>query len=158
MSIRTVWPLIGLRVEAPDEVVLEYPDEALLAELSAVLREDVHPAGERPFLTPWSAAPPAERARAGIAFHWKYRGQWHPDDWTCSFVVRVRGEVVGAQKIMAQSFAITGEVSSGSWLTRRVHGRGIGTRMREAMLAFVFEHLGARGARTSAWTLLVRMV
>lgn len=151
VSIRDVWPLIGLCVEAPGEVVLEYPDEALLVELSEVLRQEIHPAGEMPFARPWSAAPPAERARAGVAYHWKCRGQWHPDDWTCPFVVRVRGEVVGTQEIMAESFAVTGEVSSGSWLTKGVHGRGIGTRMREAMLAFAFHHLGARGARTHAW-------
>jgi RimJ/RimL family protein N-acetyltransferase len=46
---------------------------------------------------------------------------------------------------------VTREVATGSWMGLRHQGRGIGTEMRAAVLAFAFDHLGAVRARSAAF-------
>jgi RimJ/RimL family protein N-acetyltransferase len=41
-------------------------------------------------------------------------------------------------------------VNTGSWLGLPFQGRGIGKRMRQAVLALAFDHLGALAAETEA--------
>lgn len=53
---------------------------------------------------------------------------------------------------MAKDFAVTGEVSTGSWLGLAYQGRGIGTEMRAAAPHLAFAGLGARTAVSSAMT------
>jgi len=43
-------------------------------------------------------------------------------------------------------------VSTGSWLGMRHQGKGFGTEMRAAILMLAFDHLGAKTARSSAFT------
>jgi RimJ/RimL family protein N-acetyltransferase len=68
------------------------------------------------------------------------------ESWTFNGAVVVDGEVVGVQDASAEHFADRRAVKTGSWLGREFQGRGIGTAMREAMLAFVFDGLGAESA------------
>ncbi|MFC7714142.1 GNAT family N-acetyltransferase [Nonomuraea recticatena] len=49
----------------------------------------------------------------------------------------------------AADFATVRTVETGSWITRRHQGRGLGTEARAAMLELAFAHLGALEARTS---------
>ncbi|MPZ64824.1 MAG: GNAT family N-acetyltransferase [Pseudonocardiaceae bacterium] len=51
-----------------------------------------------------------------------------------------------------RDFAITREVSTGSWLGREHQGRGYGTEMRAAVLLLAFDHLGAVTARSGAFS------
>lgn len=74
------------------------------------------------------------------------------EDWNVHFLVRLDGRVVGVQSVHARQFAITSEVSTGSWLGLAHQGRGVGTEMRAAVLLLAFEHLGAVCARSSAFT------
>ncbi|WP_460810559.1 GNAT family N-acetyltransferase [Microlunatus endophyticus] len=48
-------------------------------------------------------------------------------------------------------FAITRTGETGSWLAKRFHGQGIGTRMRRAMCAFVFDELDATEITSGAF-------
>ncbi|MGM7696579.1 GNAT family N-acetyltransferase [Microbacterium sp. A84] len=41
-------------------------------------------------------------------------------------------------------------VNTGSWLPKSVHGRGLGTEMRAALLLFAFDALGAEWAESGA--------
>ena len=59
------------------------------------------------------------------------------------FAVRVAGELVGVQALHTENFRITRTGETGSWLGRSLQGRGLGTRMRRALCAFAFDHLGA---------------
>jgi RimJ/RimL family protein N-acetyltransferase len=59
-----------------------------------------------------------------------------PARWNVHFLVRFDGRVVGTQELAATDFAVTREVSTGSWLGLRHQGRGIGTEMRAAVLMF----------------------
>ncbi len=51
----------------------------------------------------------------------------------------------------ARDFGVVREVLTGSWLGLRHQGRGIGTEMRAAVLAFAFDHLHATRARSAAF-------
>jgi RimJ/RimL family protein N-acetyltransferase len=59
--------------------------------------------------------------------------------------------VIGTQGFRAADFRILREVGTGSWIGMRHQGRGFGTEMRAAVLAFAFDHLGAVRARSSAF-------
>jgi len=80
------WPLLGLSVRTA-RLELRMPTDDELAELADVAAAGVYEPGERPFLTPWTDQPPAERAREVVRSHWRRRGNWTPLDWTLELVV-----------------------------------------------------------------------
>ncbi len=120
-----------------------------LAELAA---EGIHPDDQMPFGHPWSAVPPAERARSVLQWHWRTWAELSSEKWTLAFVVLRNETVVGTQGLSASDFGITRQVSSGSWLGQRFQGQGIGTHMRAAVLELAFSGLHAAAATTSAFT------
>jgi hypothetical protein len=63
---------------------------------------------------------------------WSQRASPSPDHWHLNFLVRLDGRVIGVQSVHGRDFAVTREVSSGSWIGLRRQGRGIGTEMRAA--------------------------
>jgi RimJ/RimL family protein N-acetyltransferase len=69
-----------------------------------------------------------------------------------NFLVRDAGRVLGMQTLAATDFGVLREVRTGSWLTRAAQGRGRGTEMRHAVVALALDHLGARVARSTAFT------
>lgn len=72
-------------------------------------------------------------------------------DWSVNFLVRHGGRVIGVQELSGKDFAITGEVSTGSWLGITHQRRGFGTEMRAAILLLAFDHLNATIARSGAF-------
>jgi RimJ/RimL family protein N-acetyltransferase len=66
-------------------------------------------------------------------------------------MVDMDGRPIGAQSIVADDFATTRTVHTGSWLGRAWQGRGLGREMRAAVLAFAFDGLGAQRAETAAF-------
>jgi RimJ/RimL family protein N-acetyltransferase len=104
-----------------------------------------------PFGVPWTDAPEAEMGINNLRYHWSLRAALRPDDWHVLFLIRQDGKVIGEQAVAGRDFAVTREISTGSWLGRRYQGHGYGTEMRAAVLAFAFDHLGAVQARTSAY-------
>ena len=71
-----------------------------------------------------------------------------PESWSLHFLVRHGGAVIGLQGLSADRFGVLREVRTGSYLGRRHQGLGFGTEMRAAVLAFAFDRLGARSARS----------
>ena len=57
-------------------------------------------------------------------------------------LVRLDVTVIGTQGLKATNFAVTREVSSGSWITRRLQGQGFSAEIRAAAPQFAFDHLG----------------
>lgn len=154
--IADVIPLFRLRIRTPRlELRLPHPDE--LPALGAAAAIGAHGPDERPFLappggeTPWTLLPPEERARSVVQWQLAALGQWRPEDWRLELAVFAAGEPIGVQSVHGEHFRITEQVMTGSWLRLDRRGGGLGTEMREAVLAFVFEHLGARWARTTAF-------
>ena len=150
MEIPDPWPLAELVLRTP-RLELRPDDDPGLRELVKVAYGGVHPPEEMPFLHPWTDADPRYLGRGSLQYFWRARADLGPGQWAVNFVVRLDGQVIGMQGLMATDFAVTREVSSGSWLGLAYQGRGFGTEMRAAVLGLAFDHLGARTARSEAF-------
>ncbi|GGL96952.1 GNAT family N-acetyltransferase [Deinococcus aerophilus] len=122
------------------------PDDGQLAALAGVAAGDLHPSGERPFLTPWTHLPPQQRALYVVQQHWLTRAQWRPDAWTLEFGVFHGVQPLGMVALRGREFPILREVRTSSWLGRSAQGQGFGTEARAALLQLAFEELGAVAA------------
>jgi RimJ/RimL family protein N-acetyltransferase len=145
------WPLRHLVLRTP-RLTLRPDDDEGLHELAELALRGVHPAEEMPFAAPWTDQPPAELVRGAMQHHWTARAGLGPARWRIHFLVRHRGEVIGSQELSAKDFAVTREVSTGSWLGLAHQRHGFGTEMRAAVLLLAFDHLGAVLARSGAFT------
>ena len=103
----------------------------------------VHDPQQMPFSTPWTDDDPAELPANNVRYYSSIRAGFTPDSFSLQFAVRHRRELVGVQGFGARDFALTRTGETGSWLGRRFHGLGLGTRMRRAVCAFVFDGLEA---------------
>ena len=79
------------------------------------------------------------------------RAGFGPEAFDLLFAVRVGGELVGTQGLHGRDFAVTQTVETGSWLGLAHQGRGIGTRMRQAVCAYAFDELGAAEVTSGAF-------
>ncbi|OZM82312.1 GNAT family N-acetyltransferase [Pseudonocardia sp. MH-G8] len=145
------WPLRHLVLRTP-RLELRPDDDAGLLELVEEAHHGVHPPEEMPFSAPWTDADPRDLGRGALQFFWGQRAQLAPERWPINFLVRLDGRVIGTQGLTGRDFSILREVETGSWIGLRHQGRGIGTEMRAAVLAFAFDHLGAVRARSGAFT------
>jgi RimJ/RimL family protein N-acetyltransferase len=101
-----------------------------------------------PFFTPWTDAIGTPGFVDGfIAFHREQQEQWRPDAWHLLLGVWLEGELAGTQGAELKE---PGVAETGSWLGQRFQRRGVGTEMRGAMLAFLFEGLGLEVATSGA--------
>ena len=132
------WPLRDLVLRTP-RLELRPDDDAGLDGLVAAAYAGVHPPEEMPFLVPWTEADPAYLGRGMLQYFWSERARLAPEGWSVHFLVRREGRVIGTQGLTGSDFAITREVSSGSWLgprppgCRAGHGdarRGAAVRLR----------------------------
>jgi RimJ/RimL family protein N-acetyltransferase len=71
------------------------------------------------------------------------RAGFTPEKFDLLFAVRIAHQLAGIQALHATDFGVTRTAETGSWLGRSYQRRGIGTRMRRAVCAFAFDHLGA---------------
>ncbi len=145
------WPLRRLVLRTP-RLELRPDDDAGLLELVDEAYRGVHPPEQMPFLVPWTESEPAHLGRRMLQFYWDARGRLAPENWSIHFLVRFEGRVIGEQMVAGRDFRIVREVDTGSWIGMRHQGRGFGTEMRVAVLAFAFDHLGAVRARSGAFT------
>ena len=144
------WPLRHLVLRTP-RLTLRPDDDAGLHELAALALCGVHPPEQMPFVQPWTDQAPDELVRGALQHHWEARAKLGPSDWRINFLVRHEGAVIGSQGLSGKRFAITREVSTGSWLGAAHQSRGFGTEMRTAVLLLAFEYLGAVTARSGAF-------
>lgn len=145
------WPLRHLVLRTP-RLTLRPDDDEGLYELAALALRGVHPPEEMPFQFPWTDQAPEALVRGTLQYHWDKRSRLTPLDWNVNFLVRHDGRVIGAQSLVAKDFAITQEVSTGSWLGAAHQRQGFGTEMRAAVLLLIFDHLSAATARSGAFT------
>ncbi|HEY2765538.1 MAG TPA: GNAT family protein [Pseudonocardiaceae bacterium] len=145
------WPLRHLVLRTPRLTLRPDDDEGLL-ELAALTLRGVHPPEQMPFSAAWTDQPPDELVRNAVQHHWAARSRLSPSDWRVNFLIRHEGRVIGTQTLSGKDFAITREVSTGSWLGMAHQGQGFGTEMRAAVLLLAFDHLGAATARSGAFT------
>lgn len=147
---RQMNPLAQLVLRTP-RLELRLATRAELRALARVAQDGVHPPDEMPFAAPWTdRASLPEFEDEFVAFHESALAEWQQDDWNLNFVVFHEGKPIGSQGILAERFAETRIVKTGSWLGQPWQGRGLGTEMRTAVLALAFEGLGAERTRSGA--------
>jgi RimJ/RimL family protein N-acetyltransferase len=145
------WPLRHLVLRTP-RLELRPDDDAGLLELADEAHRGVHPPERMPFTQPWTDADPRDLGRGSLQHYWGERARLAPEAWTVNFLVRHEGRVIGMQGLIGADFRILREVETGSWIGMRHQGRGLGTEMRAAVVAFAFDHLGAVRARSAAFS------
>ncbi|QQQ76604.1 GNAT family N-acetyltransferase [Saccharothrix sp. 6-C] len=144
------WPLHDLVLRTP-RLDLRPDDDEGLVELAGLALDGIHPPERMPFGVEWTDVPRDRLGLNTLQHYWRERSMLSPQRWTVNFIVRLDGRVTGVQSLGADDFPVRREVTSGSWVGLRHQGRGIGTEMRAAVLAFAFDHLGAVAARSSAF-------
>ncbi|MFY9807252.1 MAG: GNAT family N-acetyltransferase [Pseudonocardiaceae bacterium] len=144
------WPLRHLVLRTP-RLTLRPDDDAGLYELAALALRGIHPPEQMPFLQPWTDQAPDDLARSSVQYYWRARAQLTATGWSVNFLVRHGGRVIGVQGLSGEQFAITREVSTGSWLGLSHQRQGFGTEMRAAVLLLAFDHFGATIARSGAF-------
>ena len=150
IPLADAWPLFGLRIRS-ERLVMRLPTESDLLRLMAVARAGIHPDGEMPFGVAWSTSPSPAFERGFLRHHWDTWAHWAPESWKLNLMVELDGAPIGSQSVHADQFPVFRTVNTGSWLGRPFQGRGLGTEMRSAVLAFAFDGLGARMADSSAF-------
>ncbi|HET7654620.1 MAG TPA: GNAT family protein [Acidimicrobiales bacterium] len=144
------WPLFDLRLRTP-RLELRVPTDDDFGPLLDAVDAGIHDPATMPFSFPWTDVEPVQRRRNAAQHWWRQRAEWSPEKWNVPFAVTFEGQVVGMQDVMASDFPSLRTVETGSWLTQRVHGRGIGREMRSAVLHFAFDVLGAEVAKSGAF-------
>ncbi|HEY0240360.1 MAG TPA: GNAT family N-acetyltransferase [Friedmanniella sp.] len=145
-----LWPPSGLVVSSGDLTLTPIIDDDLPGLVDLVL-SGVHEPERLPFLTPWTRTPPDSMPAMFAGYHWSQRAAFAADHVSVDLAVRRAGELVGTQGFAGGPYAITRTAETGSWLAQRFQGQGIGTRMRQAVCTFLFDHLGAAEVKSAAW-------
>lgn len=144
------WPLYDIRVWT-ERLELRLPSEDELIELLEIARSGIHDPNEMPFGFAWTDQPSPFFERSFMQYHWSTRASFSPAKWSLDLGVWAEGKLVGTQGIDAENFAVLRSVSTGSWLAREFQGQGIGKEMRQAVLGFAFDHLGAIWAKSGSF-------
>jgi RimJ/RimL family protein N-acetyltransferase len=146
-----LWGPFALRVRCGPLELRAVTDEDIPLIVDLVLA-GVHEPARMPFAQPWTDAPADELPRNTAAYYWSTRASFSPGAWTLDLAVRVDGELVGVQGFSAKDYLVVRTGETGSWLGRAYQGRGIGTAMRQAMCALLFDHLEAEEITSAAFT------
>jgi RimJ/RimL family protein N-acetyltransferase len=148
MELVDIFPTYGLRIEC-GPITLRAMRESDVPRVAELAAEGIHPEGAQPFLTPWnlSATQPLE----SLQFYYRAWAEFSPEHWTLLMAVERDGVMVGAQDLKTQKFGAVRHGETGSWLGLSHQGGGTGTLMRQAILTFAFDHLGAVEMRSGAW-------
>lgn len=148
LALEEIFPPFGLLIAGgPLELRVLRDDD--IPELVELVPHGIQgPADPMPFLQPWHQQPftpgsPTGFPTESLAWWWTQRAQFAPDEWRLALTVRRDGELVGMQDLHARDFAQTRHVETGSWLGLPHHGRGTGTLMRQLVVGFAFDELGA---------------
>ena len=149
-TIDDIYPVLGLRITA-GPLELRGISDADIAVLADLAGRGIHPPDQMPFSVPWTAVPAAELPLRFARFHWGNRASFSPERWTLDLVVAWEGVVVGVQGFSTRDYLVTRTGETGSWLGQEHQGLGIGTAMRQAMCAFLFDCLDAQEITSGAF-------
>lgn len=149
-TIADIYPVLGLRITAGPLELRGISDDDIAA-LANLAGRGIHPPDRMPFSTPWTDAPAAELPLRFARYHWGNRVSFIPEHWSLDLVVVWEGVVAGTQGFSTSNYLVTRTGETGSWLGQEHQGRGIGTRMRQAMCAFLFDCLEAQEITSGAF-------
>lgn len=146
----TLHPLLGLVIES-GALRLSVPTDDEMPELINVARQGIHDPAERPFAVPWTEIPDPEFGWQFAQHQWLSRATSNPERWAINLMVRYQDQIVGMQSLRGTDFLHLGEVDTGSWISRSLHGQGLGTQVRAIALEFLFVDLHAQRALSGAF-------
>jgi RimJ/RimL family protein N-acetyltransferase len=141
-TLAEIWPPYCLSV-IENDLKMTVITDADIPGLVDLASSGIHEPDQMPFSTPWTTAEPDLLAANMVRYYSGVRANFTPEKFELLFAVRIADEVVGTQGLHTSHFAVTRTGETGSWLGRKYQRRGIGTRMRRAICAFAFDHLGA---------------
>ena len=144
------WPPYRLRLCAGDLELSVITDDDAPGLVDLALA-GIHAPDAMPFSTPWTLVGPEKLPVEMIRYFSSVRAGFGPGAFDLLFAVRVDGVLVGTQGLHGRDFAVTRTVETGSWLGLAHQGRGIGTRMRQAVCAYAFDELGAEEVTSAAF-------
>jgi RimJ/RimL family protein N-acetyltransferase len=145
-----LWPPYAVRITEGDLTLAVQRDEDL-PELVDLVLNGVHDPAKMPFKVPWTLENPKTLPASLVRYFSRIRADFGPQKFELVFAVRVADELVGVQALHTENFRITRTGETGSWLGRSHQGQGLGTRMRRALCAFAFDHLGAMEITSGAF-------
>lgn len=148
-ELAQLYPPLGLRVTAGDLTLRMFRDSDLPA-YADLISSRLFADADAPHVFAWWNRDPAVRRLDSLQFLWSGRAGIKPDAWQLQFGVFDGDRLIGSQDLGAKDFARLRVVSSGSYLRLDAQGRGIGTLMRQMVLALAFDHLGAVRAESGA--------
>jgi RimJ/RimL family protein N-acetyltransferase len=149
-TVGDLFPLLSLRAQAGPLELRGICDEDLVT-LALLAEDGIHEPDRMPFFFPWTQAPKGELARNFLQYHWRTRAEFSTDAWVMNLGVWYDGELVGVQGFDTKNYLVTRTGETGSWLGQRHQGRGIGTAMRQAICALIFDHLDAEEITSGAF-------
>ncbi|MBV0894884.1 GNAT family N-acetyltransferase [Microbacterium sp. NC79] len=151
VSVIAVFPPLGLRIEAGPLVLRPVSDD-VIPQLAELALSGIHDSNSMPFAYPWTDAAREVLPTEFAQYHWSNRARWSQAAWSLDFAVEHEGELVGTQGIATRDYVSTRTGETGSWLALQHQGRGIGTQMRQALCAFMFDYAGASEVTSAAFT------
>jgi RimJ/RimL family protein N-acetyltransferase len=148
MELVDIFPAFGLRIECGPLTLrpVREPDAPRVAEL---VSQGVHAEEARPFGIPWNLS--ENQPLESLQFYYRAWGAFSPKAWMMLLAVERDGVMIGSQDMKTENYGVLRHAETGSWLALPYQGRGTGTLMRQAILSFAFDHLGAVEMRSSAW-------
>ena len=151
MTIADIFAPLGVRIVAgPLELRVLTDDD--LYRLAGLAERGVHPPDRMPFFFPWTDAPAGDLARNSAQYHWRCRAEFSAAKWDLNLGVWLDGVLLGTQGVGTPHFLVTRTGETGSWLGQEHQGQGVGTAMRQAICAFLFDHLDFAEITSGAFT------
>jgi RimJ/RimL family protein N-acetyltransferase len=149
-TLTGIYPPLGLRICAGPLELRGIGEPEVLA-LLAVVQRGIHDPSWTPFAVPWTDAPAEDLPLNYLQWWWGTMAAFGRDAWDLELAVLWEGEVVGVQGVATKDFLTTRTGETGSWLGATHQGQGIGTAMRRAFCAFLFDHLGFEQITSAAF-------
>jgi RimJ/RimL family protein N-acetyltransferase len=141
-TLQEIWPPYGVRLVENDLTMTVLTDDDIPGLVNLALG-GIHEPEAMPFAMPWTAVEPERLPANMFRYFSAVRAQFMPEKFDLLFVVRIDRQLAGIQAFHATNFGVTRTGETGSWLGQSYQRRGIGTRLRRAVCAFAFDHLGA---------------
>ncbi|WP_291279962.1 GNAT family N-acetyltransferase [Galactobacter sp.] len=152
-------PLFGLVLRTPRLALRPAWDEDIVGFADASVA-GIHPDDEMPFASPWSRGSREEILAGTAASIWSEGAERKPESWVVSFAVRRvdadvedwrEAPIIGRQDVRGREFQLLRSLDSGSWLTSSHQGQGLGSEMRQAVVLWALDHLGATELTSGAY-------
>lgn len=150
-ELKIAYPQYRLIIKTP-RLELKIPTELEILDLAKVAEEGIQIPDEPHFQDESLYNKPAEIIKLNLVESIIHNIQdWDKDNWQLPLGVFYENKPIGMQTIYAKQFPIARGFGCGYWIGLKYQGKGFGTEILKAILAFGFDGLNAREAYLGAW-------